>query len=57
MDSLVPVGATVFIGDSITQGLATSAVVPLSVNYGIGGDTTQDSARERSCPAGFPSTE
>ena len=40
MDALIPNGATIFIGDSITQGLATSAVSTLSVNYGIGSDTT-----------------
>lgn len=37
----VPDGCVIFIGDSITQGLAVSAVSPLAVNYGIGGDTTQ----------------
>lgn len=37
---IVPDDAAIFIGDSITQGLAVSAVYPLSVNYGIGGDTT-----------------
>jgi lysophospholipase L1-like esterase len=40
MDGNVPDGAVVFIGDSITQGLCVSAVVPSSVNYGIGNDTT-----------------
>jgi len=40
MDGNVPKGAVVFIGDSITQGLCLSAIVPNSVNYGIGGDTT-----------------
>ena len=40
MDGSVPRGATIFIGDSITQSLATSAVSELSVNYGIGSDTT-----------------
>lgn len=40
MDDNVPDGAVVFIGDSITQGLCVSAVVPSSVNYGIGSDTT-----------------
>ena len=40
MDGNVPDGATLFIGDSITQGLATSAIANVSVNYGIGGDTT-----------------
>lgn len=40
MDGNVPGKAVIFIGDSITQGLSVSAVTPLSVNYGIGGDTT-----------------
>jgi lysophospholipase L1-like esterase len=40
MDGNVPDGSVIFIGDSITQGLCVSAVAPLSVNYGIGGDTT-----------------
>ena len=40
MDGNVPYGAVIFIGDSITQGLAVSAVFPKSVNYGIGSDTT-----------------
>jgi len=40
-DANTPEDITVFIGDSITQGLATSAVSTLSINYGIGSDTTQ----------------
>ncbi|QUM80430.1 GDSL family lipase [Moritella sp. 5] len=40
MDGSVPEGATIFIGDSITQGLATAAISEYSVNYGIGSDTT-----------------
>jgi lysophospholipase L1-like esterase len=40
MDGNVPFGSVVFIGDSITQGLCVSAVVPTAVNYGIGYDTT-----------------
>ncbi len=40
MDSNVPDGAIIFIGDSITQGLYVSAVFTPSVNYGIGNDTT-----------------
>lgn len=36
MDSSVPSGATIFLGDSITMGLATAAVAPYTVNYGIG---------------------
>ena len=35
MDESVPSGATIFIGDSITMALATAAVAPYSVNYGI----------------------
>jgi lysophospholipase L1-like esterase len=40
MDENVPDNSVIFIGDSITQGLAVSAVANPSVNYGIGGDTT-----------------
>ena len=40
MDGSVPEGAVLFIGDSITQGLCTSAVCDRGVNYGIGSDTT-----------------
>lgn len=40
MDESVPDNATIFLGDSITQGLATAAVTPHSVNYGIGGENT-----------------
>lgn len=40
MDKSVPDDVFVFIGDSITQGLATSAVAFPSVNYGIGSDTS-----------------
>ena len=40
MDGNIPEGAVLFIGDSITQGLCTSAVWECSVNYGIGSDTT-----------------
>lgn len=42
MDASVPDGAVVFLGDSITQSLATAAVTPCAVNYGIGGATTVD---------------
>lgn len=35
MDASVPAGATIFLGDSITMALATAAVSPYSVNYGI----------------------
>ena len=37
----VPDDCVIFIGDSITQGLAVSAVCPIAVNYGIGSDTTR----------------
>ena len=42
MDDAVPAGAIIFLGDSITQSLATAAVAPYSVNYGIGTATTSD---------------
>jgi lysophospholipase L1-like esterase len=35
MEASVPTGATIFLGDSITMGLATAAVSPNAVNYGI----------------------
>ena len=41
IDSLVADQAVVFIGDSITEGLNTSAVASNSVNYGISNDTTR----------------
>jgi lysophospholipase L1-like esterase len=37
MDRFVPSGATVFLGDSLTMSLATSALAPFAINYGIGG--------------------
>ena len=40
MDASIPAGAVLFIGDSITQALATSAISDYSVNFGIGSDTT-----------------
>ena len=40
IDRNIPNNSVIFIGDSITQGLAVSAVAPFSVNYGIGNDTT-----------------
>ena len=40
MDASVPDKATIFLGDSITQGLATVAIAPYSVNYGIGDENT-----------------
>ena len=36
IDRTVPKGATIFLGDGITAALATAAVVPYGVNYGIG---------------------
>ncbi len=36
MDDSVPEGATLFIGDSIVQGLATAAITDYAINYGIG---------------------
>ncbi len=42
MDGLVPDGGVIFLGDSITQALATAAVVPYATNYGIGMETTAD---------------
>lgn len=35
MDASVPAGATIFLGDSVTMALATAAVAPNSINYGI----------------------
>ena len=40
IDSNIPDDAVIFIGDSITEGLAVSSISPVSVNYGIGSDTT-----------------
>lgn len=37
-----PAGLAVFLGDSITQGLAVEAVAPGSVNYAAGGMTSRD---------------
>lgn len=42
IDKNIPNGAILFFGDSHIQGLAVSAISPLSVNYGIGGDTTSE---------------
>lgn len=38
-DGLVPRGAVVFLGDSITYRVPVAAMAPLAVNYGIGGLT------------------
>lgn len=40
MDGSIPQGSVLFIGDSITQSLVTSAITSYSVNLGIGSDTT-----------------
>jgi lysophospholipase L1-like esterase len=40
IDKNIPDKSLIFIGDSITQGLAVIAVSPQSINYGIGQDTT-----------------
>jgi lysophospholipase L1-like esterase len=40
LDRSIPDKSLIFIGDSITQGLAVIAVSPQSTNYGIGQDTT-----------------
>ena len=42
IDPLVPKGSAIFLGDSITQGLAAQAVVANAINYGIGGATTSE---------------
>lgn len=41
MDGSVPVGSVLFVGDSMVEALVTSAVIDPSVNYGVGGDTTE----------------
>lgn len=45
MDENIPDGAAIFLGDSITQGLATAAVSSKSINYGIGGENTEQLLR------------
>jgi lysophospholipase L1-like esterase len=40
-DAHQPDGATVFLGDSHTQGLAVAAVAPVAINYGVGGLNTE----------------
>jgi lysophospholipase L1-like esterase len=37
---MVPDDALIFIGDSLVLGLCVNAVSPLSINYGIGGDSS-----------------
>lgn len=44
-DPLVPPGAAIFLGDSITQGMPVDAVAPIAVNYGIGWQDTEELAR------------
>jgi lysophospholipase L1-like esterase len=39
--TLIPAGTTLFIGDSLIQGLCVVGVCDRAVNYGIGGDTTK----------------
>jgi lysophospholipase L1-like esterase len=41
IDTCVPEGAVIFVGDSFIQGMCVTEVVPGGINYGIGGDTTQ----------------
>lgn len=40
MDEFIPDGSIIFLGDSLTQGLATTAIAPNTVNYGIGSENT-----------------
>jgi lysophospholipase L1-like esterase len=40
IDPGVPEGATIFIGDSLTQALCVDAITIPAINYGIGNDTT-----------------
>ncbi|MBI5676299.1 MAG: hypothetical protein HZC48_10835 [Nitrospirae bacterium] len=40
IDQSVPSGAVIFLGDSHFERLCVSAIIDKSVNYGIGGDTT-----------------
>ena len=40
-DAAAPEGAVVFLGNSIIEGLDTSAVAPDTLNLGIGGDTSR----------------
>lgn len=44
MDASIPDGACIFLGDSITQGLAVSAVCDKAVNLGIGSQSTNELA-------------
>ena len=40
IDATVQPGSIVFFGDSLVQGLHIPAIAPISVNYGVGSDTT-----------------
>ena len=40
VNSSAPEGAAIFLGDSITQGLATAAITPYAINFGIGFQTS-----------------
>ncbi len=40
VDKNIPNKSTIFIGDSLIQGLAVTAISPKSINFGIGQDTT-----------------
>ena len=42
VDAYVPDGAVLFIGDSFIQGMCVTEVTKDGINYGIGGDTTDD---------------
>lgn len=44
-NKLAPEGATVFLGDSLTEGLPATAVAPNAVNFGIGGILSTDLQR------------
>lgn len=40
IDATVEPNSVIFFGDSLVQGLHTAAIAPVSVNYGVGSDTT-----------------
>jgi lysophospholipase L1-like esterase len=46
MDQFVPKGATVFLGDSLTMFLATAAITPFGINYGVGGQRSDQLVRD-----------
>lgn len=41
-DAMVPDGATIFLGDSITERMAVTAISPGAVNFGVSGARTSD---------------